>query len=324
MIGSGPAPQRRVKKACLDTVLSILRKRGWKPGLTRKSYESITGLGFRSKTLPLAFVATQILCEEQPMTLRGLFYRVVSAGWLPSTDRAHYSRLCRLMTTLREERVVPFTWLVDHVRNTIKPSSWSGLADFADTVRDAYRKNFWASLPAYVHVFCEKDAMAGVLAPVAEEYDVPLSIIRGFVSVSFAHEVATLWNQIEKPIAAYYLGDFDPSGLSLEQDLREKLTRYCDRAFSWLRLGVCPEDFAGFNLYPLRPKRTDSRTQWFRSQGYTQCAELDAIPATALRARLEQAILAHIPTEEWERLRLVEERERASFHEVLDRMAVSA
>src|SRR5207249_2908310 len=99
----------------LDTIrpaLDELRRAGWEPGLTPESYDRIAQVGFYRKTLPLAFVATEILATEQPMTLRGLFYRVVSAGWLPSTERRHYDQLGRIMVRLREAGVVPFAWLV--------------------------------------------------------------------------------------------------------------------------------------------------------------------------------------------------------------------
>ena len=297
-------------KACLDTLLDQLRAHGLEPGLTEESYQGIAASGFREKTLPVAFAAADILTTERPITLRGLFYRVVSAGLLPSTDRRHYAALMRVATKLRESGLIPFSWIVDNVRSTLKPSSWSGLEDFADTVREAYRKDFWAELPDYVHVFSEKDAMAGVLEPVTVEYDVPLSVVRGYVSLSFAHSIGSTWAQIEKPIHAYYLGDFDPSGLQLERDLRDKLERYSERDFIWRRLAVKTEDFAAFNLFPLDPKPTDKRTPGFLAEGHSVCAELDAIPATALRERLKAAITSHIPMDRWERLRQIEELER--------------
>src|SRR5262245_59913381 len=139
---------RRVQAA-----FDLLAGRGWERRFTRAGNEDTPGeelyfeaaeVGFYEKTLPLVFVAIDILAEEQPMTLRGLFYRIVCARWLPSTDRQHYDRLCRIMVKLREAEVIPSAWLVDHVRSTIKPSSWSGLADYAETCRESYRKNFWA------------------------------------------------------------------------------------------------------------------------------------------------------------------------------------
>lgn len=304
-------------KTKLDSVLSDIEDAGFGVTLTPQRVAHIAAAGFTRKNLPLAIVATDILHREKPITLRGLFYRVVSAGWLPSTDRQHYTRLGRMMTTLREAGCVPFDWLVDNLRNSIKPSSWSGLGDFADTVRDAYRMDFWARLPEYVHIFCEKDAIAGVIAPVTREFDVALSPIRGYVSLSFAHQIASTWSEIEKPIFAYYLGDFDPSGFDLERDLRHKLDRYCDRPILWERLAVNADDFEAFGLLPLRAKTSDRRYASFVAEHGTRCAELDALPATEIRARVRNAIERHIPSEEWERLRRIEAAERESFHRVM-------
>jgi hypothetical protein len=315
VLGGSMMPATR-RKADLDSLCDRLREAGWNPELTPESYRLIIDCGLRSKNLELAAVATQIALGEQPITLRGLMYRVVSAGWLPSTDKQHYTRLGRIMTTLRERGVVPFEWIVDNVRTTDKPSSWSGLEDFAETVKRAYRKDFWASLSDYVHVIVEKDAIAGVLAPTTREYDVALSPIRGYVSLSFAHSIASTWNQIEKPVWCYYLGDFDASGFDLERDVREKLSRYCERPFAWMRLGVNADDFAEFDLIPLAAKKTDARYRRFVREHGEACAELDALPATELRRRVEQAIVSHIDMPKWERLKETERVERESLGKI--------
>src|SRR5215469_6654256 len=124
---------------------------------------------FRSKNKSLAQSAIELLEAEKPMTLRQLFYRLISAGEL-TNSKAEYQRLGGVMTRVRESGDVPLSWLVDHTRATLKPSSWTGLADFADTVRQAYRKDFWASLPHHVEILVEKDAVAGTIQPVTDEY----------------------------------------------------------------------------------------------------------------------------------------------------------
>jgi hypothetical protein len=310
----------RKKIINLDQLLDGLRQDGFKPTLTEKSYRNIIDCGFQQKTLPLAFVVTQAALDEQPLTVRRILYRVVSDNWLPSTDTKYYNQIKRVTRILREDGVVPFKWIVDHVRSTEKPSSWANLEDFAKTVQNAYRKDFWAQLPHYVHFFIEKDAAAGVVAPVTWEFDVPLSPIRGYVSLSFAHEIAMDWNAIKKPIFAYYLGDWDASGLDLERSLKDKLTRYCKRKFHWKRLGVNARDFAAFNLIPLKPKKTDSRYQRFVEEHGHKCAEMDALPATELRKRVRRAIMYHIPRGEWERLQRIEEAEKRTWQDSLKNM----
>lgn len=304
-------------KTNLDSVLQDLIDSGFDPGLDRSWYEDIAACGLRSKNLQLAWAATSLLYDEKPCTLRGLFYRIVSSGLLPSTDKVHYQRVGRLMTTLREAEIIPFSWLVDNVRSTMKPSSWSGLADFADTVRDCYRLDYWERLPEYVHVIVEKDAIAGVLSPVTRKYDVALSPIRGYVSLSFAAEIAAEWKRIDKPITAYYLGDYDASGFDLERDIREKLQRYCSKSFRWVRLGVNAADFEAFELIALEPKTSDKRSAKFIREHGPRCAELDALPATELRQRVETAIVSHIPSGSWERLQQVEQLEQDAWSNLL-------
>src|SRR5262245_10324347 len=111
------------------------------------------------------------------MTLRQLFYRLVSAGALANRQQ-EYKRLGHVMTRLREGGEVPRSWIVDHVRATLKPSSWTGLGNYLESVRDCYRKDFWASLDHHVEVFVEKDAVAGTVQPVTAEYDVALRVVR--------------------------------------------------------------------------------------------------------------------------------------------------
>ncbi len=268
------------------------------------------------------------------MTLRQLYYRLVSAGAIRNTP-VEYKRLGAVMTRLREAGDVPRTWLVDHVRSTLKPSSWTGLADFAESVQACYRLDFWANLPHHCEVFVEKDAVAGTIQPVTVEYDIALRVCRGYSSISFAGEIGDLWRRVQKPIFAYYLGDFDPSGFDLERDLREKLERYSGRAIwtyergddstytvkddarcvSWVRLGVTVDDFAAHDLVRLPVKHADKRATGFIREYGDDCAEIDAIPPTELRRRVRDAIHRHIDRERWESLRAVEEVEKDTLQQ---------
>lgn len=267
---------------------------------------------FRAKNQSLQREAVVILEREQPMTLRSLFYRCVSAGFL-SNSQQEYKRLGSVMTRLREARQVPFAWIVDHVRATLKPSSWSGLADFGDTVRRAYRKDLWAGMPHHIEVFVEKDAIAGTIQPVTAEYDVALQVCRGYASLSFVGEIAEQWKEIEKPVYAYYVGDFDPSGFDIERDLKEKLKRYSGREFYWSRLAVRDEDFALHDLIALPVKASDNRARNFRAAHGDACAEVDALPPTELRARVRSAIEGHIEQDRWEKLQRTERLERQTI-----------
>jgi hypothetical protein len=281
---------------------------------------------FRTKNRKLADSAVSILEAERPMTLRQLFYRLVSAGEI-SNKPTEYKRLGSIMTRLREAQNVPLDWIVDHLRATLKPSSWTGLADFGESVRHSYRKDFWASMPVHVEIFVEKDAIAGTIQPVTEENDIRLNVCRGYASVSFAGEIAEVWKRVRKPIHAYYLGDFDPSGFDIERDLRDKLVRYSGRfeetadecndstSLTWARLAVRKEDFQAHNLICLPVKDKDKRAARFRDRHGDDCAEVDALPPSELRRRIEEAIDRHIDGDRWNKLLEVERHEQNVLEE---------
>lgn len=287
----------------------------------------------RAVTQTMIDRAIELLAEDHPWTLRGLHYQFVNhfVDDYPN-NRSSYQRLSRAMMIARERGALPWDWIVDNVRQTLKLSSWSNLHAYADSVRQCYRKNLWSRQAGYVECFCEKDAMAGCLQVVTQEYDVPLNVIRGFVSGSFAHTIAQQWKRINKPTFAFYLGDWDPSGLDLERDLRAKLVRYSGMKdvsddpslkvvrtgeFQWLRLGVTADDFDEFELPELYAKKTDKRSKAFEERHGVHCAELDAIPAKVLRERLEDRITSLIDQEEWKRLKVVESAEKDTLETVL-------
>ncbi len=302
-----------------DELLTGLASLGLEPRLTPESYQQICKCGFRGIDNNIAVaVLAELAIENQPLTVRSLMYRAVSCGLFPSTDAKWYDKTVRLVGRMRRAGIIPYEFIVDNMRATQKPSTWSGLSEFADTVRESYRKDFWSQLPAYVHVICEKDAIAGTISGVTEEYDVALSPIRGYISDSYAYELGTHFRNIEKPAVVCYLGDFDPSGMDIERDCRDKLETFKRGPIPWKRLGVLDSDFDEFRLIELRPKRTDSRWRTFVQGHGCRAAEIDAIPPNELRRRVRNAIEAFVPEEKWERLKAVEELERESFSRTLN------
>lgn len=256
-----------------------------------------------------AAILYELTRANQPITVRGVMYRGVSCGLYGSTDRRNYDQCCRILSRLRSEGLVPFNWIVDNVRNTIQPNSWGGLDDFAKTVRTAYRKDFWASLPHSVHVIIEKDAFSGVVAPVTQRWGVPLHPVRGFISDSFAYEIAVRIRKCEKPVFCYYMGDMDPSGFGLEWDCRRKLEKLSQKKIYWQRLGIDASDIARFGLVSIPAKSTDTRFKRFKERYGDRAVELDALPPKVARDRVDRAISRHAPAAVWARLTEIEKQE---------------
>lgn len=298
---------------------------GWEQEYEDSFFQDIIKVGFNRATCRQAFVLAQIVEELGPITVRGCLYRAAGKVY-PDTEKKSYNSASRIIKLLRRANCVSRNKIVDSTRRRLKPSSWSGLADFMDTVRGAYRKNLWERQPNYVEVFVEKDAMAAVMEPITRKFDVHFNIIRGDVSDTMVYEIADAWNEIEKPITAFYFGDHDPNGLRLEQTIRRKIRDELDKEFAWERLSVTTADFFNDAIpgFPVSAKRVGktfktagAEKAWkTKNNGYVatygdRCVEVDALDPRTIRARLQKAIESKLDLNEWHRLQEVERLEQA-------------
>jgi len=242
-------------------------------------------------------------------TLRGVYYRVVSAGAVDKTEEG-YKQVGRQLVKLRRAGRVPYADITDGTRWVIHPKRHFDARDALDDVAASYRRMLWAGQYAEVHIFTEKDAISGVISRVTAEWDVPLAVLRGYCSESFAYELGQTVAAARKPVFIYQLGDHDPSGLDAWRNLQKKVTRFAPNAdVTFTRLAVTPAQIEEFNL-PTRPtKTTDTRAAKFHGGS----VEVDAIPARWLRALVEDAITQHIDPGQLAVTRMAEAEERAGL-----------
>ncbi|MGE5756176.1 MAG: hypothetical protein ACM35G_10755, partial [Planctomycetaceae bacterium] len=126
------------------------------------------------------------------MTIRQLFYRLVSLGTIAKTEAEYKATVVRLMGEMRRAGDVPFGWIADNTRWMRKPATHSSLNGFLRRSAETYRRAIWDNQDAYVEVWLEKDALAGVLIDVTAPWDVPLMVTRGYASLSYLHGAAEI------------------------------------------------------------------------------------------------------------------------------------
>jgi hypothetical protein len=162
-------------------------------------------------------------------------------------------------------------------------------------------------MPVQVEVWCEKDALAGVLMEETEVYDVPLMVARGYSSMSFLHSSAKAIEAKAKPAYIYHFGDLDPSGVDAARDIEAKLRRYApDAEIHFERPAVTRQQADEWDL-PSRPtKQTDTRAKKWSGTS----VELDAIPAAKLRELVRECINRHVDQQQLEILKVAEASER--------------
>lgn len=248
----------------------------------------------------------RIVTEIAPCTVRQVFYQATVKGAVEKTEGG-YDRVQRALVILRRNGRIGFHKITDNTRWQIKPTTYGGLQDALEETARLYRRAVWADVDAYVEVWLEKDALAGVVQPITAAYDVPLMVARGFSSLSFLHGAAEDINALEKPAYIYHLGDRDPSGVCAAGKIEETLREYApDAEIHFERLAVLPEQITAWKL-PTRPtKQTDSRAKTFKGDS----VELDAIHPDQLRQLVKDVILRHLPAGQLDVLRVAESSER--------------
>jgi hypothetical protein len=242
-----------------------------------------------------------------------MYYLLSVAGAVDETE-AGYGRAQRQLLEMRRAGTIPYSCIADNTRWMRKPRTYSGVEDALRQTAYFYRRAVWDDLDDYVEVWCEKDALAGVLHSVTAEYDVPLMVARGYSSESFAYEAAHAIKAIGKDGYVYYLGDFDPSGWNMARNLEEKLRGF-GAEITFERLAVNPEQIKAWNLPTRATKQTDTRCREFFDTfgGGTPSVELDAIHPDTLRQIVRGAIEQHLPEDHLVGIEAAEKSERENF-----------
>jgi len=175
------------------------------------------------------------------LTLRGLFYILVSKGVIPNTVSA-YQGLSRKLAKARYDGVFPWYLLRDTTRRSIwleketrypdKPLTVEELKSILESYIKYYTNvsvNPWEDQPYRVIVVVEKEALGDLVAKFIEEVwshgVYAVRVIRGYDSATdvylLAEAIASL-PENQRPVILQ-LGDYDPSGEDIVRDLRERL-----------------------------------------------------------------------------------------------------
>ena len=241
------------------------------------------------------------------MTVRQVFYQLVTLGVIPKTEGQYKNTVGRLLTDMRLTGQIPFDWIADNTRWIMKPTTHSSLEAALQRAAQCYRRSLWDDQDVYVEIWLEKDALSGVLYEVTDEWDVPLMVTRGYPSVSYLYEAAQQIQWAGKPAYLYYFGDHDPSGVDIPRNVEERLVEFAPEAeINFEFVAVTDQQIEEWSL-PSRPtKRTDSRSRNFPGES----VEVDAIPPARLRALASDCITQHVDQSVLAQLRAVEADER--------------
>jgi hypothetical protein len=157
---------------------------------------------------------------------------------------------------------------------------------------------------------------------VLNEFGVGFRVMHGFNSATSVHDAAQDYDG--KILWAYYVGDYDPSGMYMSEALPARLEKYGGDHIVLCRIALDKIDVGNVKTFPASDKSNDTRHPWFVKNYGNTCAELDALDPNELRQRVRENIESNIEPDAWNRCKTVEAAERESLQAYMTRWGKKA
>jgi hypothetical protein len=290
-------------------------------------------MGKHAKTVKLLEVAVEVLTAQHPMTVRQVYYQLVSRQVIEN-NRGQYQAVSNALVEARKDGTIPWEWIEDRLRRPREVLMWENLTERINAAVNGYRRDVWPLQPRYVEVWLEKDALSGIFENALRRYGVTLNVGRGYDGWDSIHNAAERyqrwppmpyaeddprlleWDAEMIPTTILYFGDFDPSGEDMVRSLGERLA-FFEVEPTIKKCALTADDVTRYQLPPDFTKATDTRRAAFVEKYGDIAVELDALPVEVLRARLVEEVEALMDLQALAEIRQLENEERQRLADAL-------
>jgi hypothetical protein len=245
------------------------------------------------------------------LTLRQTYYQCVVRNLFPNSEKS-YKKLSALLSDARLAGLVDWEAIEDRVRVPVVPQEFRDLKELAEVALNAYRLPRWADQDFYVEVAIEKDALSGVLRPIAREFHVTMSVNRGYVSQSAMYDSAGRFmaaSDAGKECKLFYLGDHDPSGEDMVRDIRDRLEMF-GATVEVEKIGLTMAQVERYNPPPNPAKLTDPRSAEYVDKHGAVSWEVDALPPEVLNRLVRGSITEILDVKKMDAIKRREEADK--------------
>lgn len=262
------------------------------------------------------------------LTLRQLYYQLVSKNALRNHQR-EYKRLGELLSNARLAGRIDWEVIEDRVRSAERAGQWQRIEDVVEAALRQFRLPRWDGQPNYIEVWCEKDALSSVFAPIVHELHVVSMVNRGYSSTTAMYDAAKRIKATAngRPTKIIYIGDFDPSGEDMVRDIAERFRTFgLDPAgndnrghnVEIIKLALTQQQIEQYKLPPNPAKLSDSRAAGFIEKHGENSYEVDALPPEVLQKLIREAIVSNMDMKLYENKIAREDLERARVKAALE------
>ena len=211
------------------------------------------------------------------VTLRQLYYRLVSEGLMPNRQQS-YKTLSAKTAAARREGWFPA--LIDRTRDIERFDTWESPEHALDWLTKIYRRPRDEGQEWSIYIGVEKHGLTTQLMAWFANLGIPVMALGGYSSQTFVDVVANDVHGQKRKSVLLYAGDFDASGMDIDRDFIERAHIFDET----VRVALTADIVRDYNLPPMPGKAEDSRSARFMLEhGELVQVELDALAPNDLR-----------------------------------------
>lgn len=242
-------------------------------------------------------ILSEYLDDGYKLTLRQLYYQLVSRGIIPN-EKQEYQKLSNLLKKGRMAGVVDWNAIEDRIRVPKLPYWVHDIQDALDDTVSSYRLNRMQGQENNIEVWVEKDALSSILYRVTSKYHIRLMVNRGYSSVTAMHDAS---RRLSEGDTILYFGDHDPSGLDMIRDIEDRLGEF-GKPINVVQVALNMEQIRLYEPPPNPTKVSDPRAGWYLEEYGETSWELDALPPEVLTKLLTENIESRIDLDKYHKM----------------------
>jgi len=238
------------------------------------------------------------------ITLRQLYYELVSKNVIANKQK-EYNNLGNLINDARYYGYVDWEIMEDNVRTLNYSGFYDSIAHLIDNSISSYQLDRWQNQDYYVEVWVEKDALSSFIKRVTNRLQIPLMVNRGYSSATAMYKSSKRFNrkfyQGSKKCVILYLGDHDPSGLNMIDDIDNRLNTFgC--SVEIVHVALTMEQIEQYNPSPNPAKITDSRSKAYIKKFGNKSWEIEALKPKTLIELVESNIKKYLDEDKFQEI----------------------
>lgn len=254
------------------------------------------------------------------LTVRQVFYQLVSRNIIVNSQ-SEYDSLTELIANARMSGQLDWNAVEDWNRSTYVPYYVSDMSDAIEDTLRQYRLDRLRNQDTYIEVMIEKMAIYEIIREVTAEYGIRLTGDKGNCSVTLLYEISKRLIRAcneGKRCVILYIGDHDPSGRAMDDNIVNKLTTMGVPEFEFRRIALTQEQAIQYNLPPNQLKEKDSNSKKYKEICGDSGWECDALPTNVLQDILYHAIWELIDFDKFWDVLKQEEIEKQQLQGIID------